>query len=202
MVFASPAETEFRQALRLHNENNLRAAAESYRHALMLDPALVAAAINLAIIHEKWGEYDIAEKLYDSAVRAAPNLFAARYNRGQFLQKQGRLSEARIDYQVALQQRPDEASLHINLAALEIRLFEHTRAMELLAAAELRLKKAELLRSQSPALYFNRARLAELANAYGIARTHYREAMRRYPADSAEYRISALRAERLSRQLR
>lgn len=201
-ISASQAEAEFKQALRLHNENDLRAAAQTYRRALELDPTLVSAAINLAIIHEKWGESDLAEKLYDQAVRAAPNLFAARYNRGQFLQKQGRLAEARADYQVALEKKPDEASLHINLAAIEIRLFEMTRDVALLSAAELRLKKAEALRSTSPALYFNRARLAELSNAPGLARTQYREAMRRYPADSQEYRTCALRAERLSRQLR
>jgi tetratricopeptide (TPR) repeat protein len=201
-IFASQAETEFRQALRLHNDNDLQKAAKTYRRALELDPTLVSAAINLAIIHEKWGENDVAEKLYDSAVRAAPKLFSARYNRGQFLQKQGRLAEARADYQVALQEKPDEAALHINLAAIEIRLFEMTRDASLLRAAELRLKKAAALGSSSPALFFNRARLAELSNAPGLARTQYREAMRRYPADSQEYRACALRAERLSRQLR
>lgn len=199
---ASQAEAEFSRALRLHNGNELRAAAQAYRRALELDPTLVSAAINLAIIHEKWGETGAAEELYDSAVRAAPNLFSTRYNRGQFLQKQGRLAEARADYLVALGIKPHEASLHINLAAMEIRLFEMTRDVALLSAAELRLKKAENLHSTSAALYFNRARLAELANAPGVARSQYREAMRRYPADSQEYRICALRAERLSRQLR
>jgi hypothetical protein len=77
-----------------------------------------------------------------------------------------------------------------------------TRDVALLSAAELRLKKAEALRSSSPALYFNRARLAELSNAPGVARTQYREAMRRYPTDSQEYRNCLARAERLSRQLR
>ncbi len=201
-IFASPAETEFRRAVVLHNANDLRAAAQGYRRALELDATLVSAAINLAIIHEKWGENDIAEKLYNSSVRAAPNLFSARYNRGQFLQKQGRLAEARADYEIALEKKPNEASLHINLAAIEIRLFEMTRDVSLLTTAGARLKRAEALRSSSPALYFNRARLAELSNAPGLARTQYREAMRRYPADSQEYRTCLARAERLSRQLR
>lgn len=201
-IFASPAETEFRRAVGLHNANDLSAAARGYRRALELDATLVSAAINLAIIYEKWGENGVAEELYNSSVRAAPHLFSARYNRGQFLQKQGRLAEARADYEIALEQKPNEASLHINLAAIEIRLFESNRDAQLLSAAELRLKKAEALRSSSPALYFNRARLAELLNSPGLARTQYREAMRRYPTDSREYRTCALRAERLSRQLR
>lgn len=192
----------FRQGLQRHNESDLRAAAHAYRRALELDPTLVAAAINLAIIHEKWGENQAAEKLYDAAVRASPNLFSARYNRGQFLQKHERLAEARADYEIALELKPQEASLHINLAAIELRLFEMTHDASLLAAAQQRLKTAEALRSSSPALFFNRARLAELANAPGLARSRYREAMRRYPADSREYRTCALRAERLSRQLR
>lgn len=195
------AEQEFYHALEFHNQEQLHAAAEHYRRALALDSRLVAATINLAIIHEKWGENAQAEALYDAAVRAAPDLFSARYNRGQFLQKHGRLAEARADYLVALAKKPTEASLYINLAAIEIRLFEAERDANLLAAAEQKLRQAELLGSKSAALYFNKARLAELSNAFGRARSQYHEAMRRYPEGSAEYQTCALKVERLSRQL-
>ncbi|MFO1470011.1 MAG: hypothetical protein U1F27_03080 [Turneriella sp.] len=57
------------------------------------------------------------------------------------------------------------------------------------------------MRSKSPALYFNRARLLELANHPARARTLYEEAMRRYAPQSEEYKTCLLRAERLSRQL-
>lgn len=195
------AEQEFYRALEFHNKQELHTAAERYRRVLALDPKLVAAAINLAIIHEKWGENVQAEALYNAAVRAAPELFAARYNRGQFLQKQGRLAEARADYLLALEKKPAETSLYINLAAIEIRLFESEHDASLLASAEQKLRKAELLGSKSAALYFNKARLAELANAFGRARSQYHEAMRRYTVGSAEYQACALRVERLSRQL-
>lgn len=198
----SPATRLFREGVRAHNEANLKKAAEAYRSALRADPRLVSAAINLAIIHEKWGDTQTAENLYDQAVNASPQLFAARYNRGQFLQKLNRLAEARGDYLVALTAKPEEASLQINLAAIEIRLFEMQHDADLLKAADAKLKSAERLGSQSPALYFNRARLAELSNALGLARTQYREAMRRYAPNSSEYRTCALRSERLSRQLR
>lgn len=215
----APAVKLFKTGVNHHNRSDYVAAAKAYRAALAMDPQLVSAAINLAIIHEKWREPEIAQKLYDAAVKAAPRSFAARYNRGQFLQKRGDLSGARADYAVALQVSPSEtsvaarpsvaastqpppvASLYVNLAAIEIRLFEKEKDVELLASAEQNLRAAERMRSKSPALYFNRARLLELANHPARARTLYEEAMRRYAPQSEEYKTCLLRAERLSRQL-
>lgn len=197
----APAVKLFKTGVNHHNRSDYVAAAKAYREALAMDPQLVSAAINLAIIHEKWREPEIAQRLYDAAVKAAPRSFAARYNRGQFLQKRGDLAAARADYAVALQVSPSETSLYVNLAAIEIRLFEQKKDVELLASAEQNLRAAERLRSKSPALFFNRARLLELANHPARARTLYEEAMRRYAPQSEEYKTCLLRAERLSRQL-
>lgn len=197
----TPAVKVFKTGVSHHNRSDYRAAAQAYREALALDPQLVSAAINLAIIHEKWRETETAQKLYDDAVTVAPDSFAARYNRGQFLQKRGNLSGARADYNVAIRLSPAEASLYINTAAIEIRLFEGSKDVALLKSAEQNLQSAERLRSKSPALYFNRARLLELANHPARARTLYEEAMRRYAPQSEEYNTCLLRAERLSRQL-
>lgn len=160
-VFASagiaPKALEaFKIALRYHNSGDLQSASIHYRNALAHDPTLVSAAINLGIIHEKWHEPNEARKLYDESVQAAPQSFAARYNRGQFRQKQGDLAGARIDYEVASRLKKD-VSIHINLAAIELNLFEKKRDMELLFAAEKNIGAAEALKSKSPALYFNRA---------------------------------------------
>jgi tetratricopeptide (TPR) repeat protein len=205
----------FNEGVRYHDAGDLKTAAHQYRAALRLDPELVSAAINLGIIHEKWRENEIAEKLYNEAVRVAPQSFAARYNRGQFLQKKGDLSGARADYAVALElmplelsvaaaatQPPPVASLYINLAAIEIKLFEKDRDVQRLKEAEKKLNTATRLKSKSPALYFNKARLFELMNAPARARQFYEEAMRHYAPQSVEYQTCMLRAERLSRQLR
>lgn len=191
----------FKMGVAHHNRADYTKAAEAYRQALLQDPQLVSAAINLAIIHEKWRETDIAQRLYDDAVRVAPQSFAARYNRGQFLQKRGDFKGARADYMVALRVSPSETSLYVNLAAIEIKLFEKLKDVALLNSAEQNLQAAERLRSKSPALFFNRARLLELSNNPARARTLYEEAMRRYAPQSAEYKTCMLRAERLSRQL-
>lgn len=198
----SPGLKAFATGVKHHDAGDLTAAASAYRSALSLDPALVSAAINLGIIYEHWRENETAGKLYNEAVRIAPRSFNARYNRGQFLQKKGELAAAREDYLVALELSPLEPSLHINLAAIEIKLFEQTRDVVLLTEAGKKLNTAERLKSKSPALYFNRARLFELMNFPARARTSYEEAMRHYAPQSAEYRTCMLRAERLSRQLR
>lgn len=72
-----------------------------------------------------------------------------------------------------------------------------------MAAAGKRIfETAERLKSKSPALYFNRARLFELYNFPARARTAYREAMRYYPETSVEYQTCQTRVQRLSMQLK
>ena len=198
----TPALQSFYRALAAQNNADLQAAELYYVQALQQDATLVSAAINLAIVYEKMHKDALARKYYNEAVRVAPRSFAARYNRGQFLQKHGELEAARSDYQVALEIKPDEASLYINLAAMELRLFETKLDIQLIAAAEKNLKQAERLKSKSPALYFNRARLFELYNFPARARTAYREAMRYYPETSAEYQTCQTRVQRLSMQLK
>lgn len=192
----------FKAGVVAHDQGNYAAAETHYAAALRHDPKLVSAAINLAIVYEKWHRDEQAQKYYNEAARVAPHSFAARYNRGQFLQKRGDFEAARSDYEAALEIRSDEASLYVNLAAMEIKLFERKLDIALLDAAEKNLRHAERLKSKSPALYFNRARLFELNNFPARARTAYHEAMRYYPASSSEYHTCQLRAERLSRQLR
>jgi len=198
----TPALQSFYRALAAQNNADLQAAELYYVQALQQDATLVSAAINLAIVYEKMHKDALARKYYNEAVRVAPRSFAARYNRGQFLQKHGELEAARSDYQVALEIKPDEASLYINLAAMELRLFETKLDIQLMAAAEKNLKQAERLKSKSPALYFNRARLFELYNFPARARTAYREAMRYYPETSVEYQTCQTRVQRLSMQLK
>lgn len=198
----TPALQSFYRALAAQNNADLQAAELYYVQALQQDATLVSAAINLAIVYEKMHKDALARKYYNEAVRVAPRSFAARYNRGQFLQKHGELEAARSDYQVALEIKPDEASLYINLAAMELRLFETKLDIQLMAAAEKNLKQAERLKSKSPALYFNRARLFELYNSPARARTAYREAMRYYPETSVEYQTCQTRVQRLSMQLK
>jgi Tfp pilus assembly protein PilF len=198
----TPALKSFYRGLAAQNHTDLQAAEFHYIEALGHDATLVSAAINLAIVYEKMHKDMLARKYYNEAVRVAPRSFAARYNRGQFLQKHGELEAARSDYQVALEIKPDEASLYINLAAMELRLFETKLDIQLMAAAEKNLKQAERLRSKSPALYFNRARLFELYNFPARARTAYREAMRYYPETSVEYQTCQTRVQRLSMQLK
>lgn len=213
-VIHPTAMSAFRKGVKAHDRGDLRLAAQSYRAALSYDASLVSAAINLGIVYEAWHDTVTARKFYDEAVRVAPHSFAARYNRGQFLQKQGDYAAARHDYATAVKnfaaahasdtatvQKSDLASIYVNLAAIDIRLFEKELSVTYLTAAESNLATAEKLGSKSAALYFNRAQLMELKNFPARARSLYAEAMRRYAPFSAEYKSCLVRTERLSRQL-
>lgn len=191
----------FQNGLLCHNQRDWTCAETEYGNALRHDPTLVSAAINLAIVYEAQKNLPEALKYYNEAARVAPNSFAARYNRGQFHQKQGALELARTDYAVAVAIKKD-ASIFVNLAGIEIKLFDEKKGINFLLAAEYNLREADRLKTKSPAFYFNRARIAERKNFPARARYLYEEAMRHFAPESAEYRTCALRVERLSRSLR
>ncbi len=199
---ARSAEAYFREGLAADNAQDYDNAAALYTKAIRADGSLISAAINLAIIYGRWQKLDTAQNLYDQVLQIAPHSFEAYYNRARLFLERGDLKLAQKDYLAALELRPEEPSLFVNLAGLEIHLYEKTHSVRYLESAEKKLRKAEGLKYHSPALYFNRARLMEFKNAPARARTLYTEAMRYFDSDSIEYKTCLVRAERLSRQLR
>jgi len=201
LSFEPKALVAFQKGLHCHNQREYECAIDEYRTALTLDGTLVSAAINLGVVYDELKDTPLALFYYNEAVRVAPHSFSALYNRGQFRQKQGHLELARADYQAALAIKKD-ASLFINLAGMEIQLFDENKSQDYLTSADGHLKEAARLKAQSPAYFFNRARIEERRNFPARARYLYEEAMRRFTPDSAEYKTCALRVERLGRALR
>ena len=68
--------------------------ADLYRRALIADPLLVAALINLGNVHYAQGHLPEALALYEQASGLAPDFFEAHYNRANVLHDVGRFAEA------------------------------------------------------------------------------------------------------------
>jgi tetratricopeptide (TPR) repeat protein len=96
------------------------AAAFAYRQALIADPSLVPALINLANIHYARDESAEAQALYERAIALEPDVFEAHFNLGNILHDLGRYAEAQSCYRQALTLNPGYANAHFYLAvALE-----------------------------------------------------------------------------------
>ena len=91
-------------------------AISAYRQALVLDPTLVPALVNLANLHYARDELVEAQALYERAINLEPDCFEAYFNLGNIQHDLGRFGDARECYQVAVQLSPAYADTHFYLA--------------------------------------------------------------------------------------
>jgi hypothetical protein len=99
-------------------------AMDLYREALVLDPSLVPALINLGNLHYARGHLPEALALYESAVRHDPDAFEAWFNLGNVHHDAGRYDEAVQAYRQALAITPDYADACFYLAVAYEKLGE------------------------------------------------------------------------------
>jgi tetratricopeptide (TPR) repeat protein len=98
------------------DEHTMEEAAAAYRKALVIDPDLVPALVNLANIH--YGRDDLieAQALYERAIGLDPNCFEAHFNAGNIQHDLGRFDHALACYRDAVALNPGYADAHFYLA--------------------------------------------------------------------------------------
>ena len=98
------------------NEADQERARVAYRRALLLDPTLVPAIVNLANIHYAQDELVEAQALYRWALNLDADCFEAHFNLGNIHHDLGRYEEAVGWYRDALRLNPTYADAHFYLA--------------------------------------------------------------------------------------
>ncbi len=91
-------------------------ACHAYRKAILLDPTLVPALVNLANIHYARDELAEAQALYERALRLDEECFEAYFNLGNIHHDLGRYRDALHHYGVAIAVNRDYADAHFYLA--------------------------------------------------------------------------------------
>jgi DNA-binding transcriptional MerR regulator len=91
-------------------------AAATYRKALVIDPDLVPAIVNLANIHYARDELIEAQALYERAIILDPECFEAHFNLGNIHHDLGRYEEALVCYRDAVALNNGYADAHFYLA--------------------------------------------------------------------------------------
>jgi tetratricopeptide (TPR) repeat protein len=126
----SQAEALFAEASALDADDDDAAerSADLYRRALVMDPLLVAALINLGNVHYSQGHLPEALALYEQAAGLAPDFFEAHYNRANVLHDVGRFEDACDAYREALAIDPSHADGHFYLAVTLEKLGASTEA--------------------------------------------------------------------------
>jgi tetratricopeptide (TPR) repeat protein len=98
------------------NEQGLDLAAAAYRKALVIDPDLVPAIVNLANIHYARDELIEAQALYERAIGLDPECFEAHFNLGNIHHDLGRYEDALVCYRDAVALNPGYPDAHFYLA--------------------------------------------------------------------------------------
>jgi tetratricopeptide (TPR) repeat protein len=98
------------------DDPDLDAASASYRKALMFDPVLVPALVNLANIHYERDQLVEAEAIYERAIRLDPDCFEAYFNLGNIHHDLARYAEAVTSYRDALAINAEYPEAHFYLA--------------------------------------------------------------------------------------
>jgi hypothetical protein len=92
------------------------AAMAAYRRALLMEPQLAPALVNLGNLHYADDHFPEAQALYLAAVLADPDCFEAHFNLGNLLHDLGRFGEAERCYREALRIDPRFPDAHFYLA--------------------------------------------------------------------------------------
>ena len=98
------------------DERKMEEAAAAYRKALVIDPDLVPAIVNLANLHYARDEMIEAQALYERAIGLDPDCFEAHFNLGNILHDLGRYESALVCYRDAVELNPGYADAHFYLA--------------------------------------------------------------------------------------
>lgn len=97
-------------------EGKTEAAAGAYRKALVIDPDLVPALVNLANLHYSHDELIEAQALYERAIGLDPDCFEAHFNLGNIQHDLGRFEGALVCYRDAVALNPGYPDAHFYLA--------------------------------------------------------------------------------------
>ena len=98
------------------DERNMDEAATAYRRALVADPDLVPAIVNLANIRYARDELIEAQALYERAIGLDPDCFEAHFNLGNIQHDLGRYDHALVCYRDAVALNPGYPDAHFYLA--------------------------------------------------------------------------------------
>ncbi|MSO48513.1 MAG: tetratricopeptide repeat protein [Acidobacteria bacterium] len=98
------------------DDRSLEGAAAAYRRALLFDPMLVPALVNLANIHYERDELVEADAIYEKAIRIDPECFEAYFNLGNIHHDLARYLDAVLAYREALAINPAYPEAHFYLA--------------------------------------------------------------------------------------
>jgi tetratricopeptide (TPR) repeat protein len=112
------AETNLQKGLKLADSGDLAGAVAAHEAALVQDPTIAQAHVNLISLYGRTHQWEKAEQHYAAAIALGFNLDEAHYNHGVLLGLQERWELAAEAYRKAIAVNPRHAGAHNNLGLI------------------------------------------------------------------------------------
>ncbi|MFE8073334.1 tetratricopeptide repeat protein [Marinobacteraceae bacterium S3BR75-40.1] len=162
-------ETQFRNAVQLHQSQQGQQAAQAYQQILAADPKHIGALHLLGVLYHQAGHSQQGIEYIEKALEIEPGYLDAQINLGHIYKSLGRLEEAKACFLAATKMKPDFLDGHINLGVI-------CKNLGLLSEAEQHYQKAIELKPDAAALHFNLGNVRREAHAFEAALAAYQKA--------------------------
>ncbi|MBS1791954.1 MAG: tetratricopeptide repeat protein [Acidobacteria bacterium] len=179
---ASKAEalSEMRRGVALEKEGKIAESIAAHEQAVMMDPGLLQAHVNLISLYGGTGQFAKAQRAYQKAIEINPDIPEIHYNYGVLLVGQEQFAEAAQAFQECLRLNPYYAEAHHNYAKI---IERHGKLDE---AAE-HYRKAIEIKTDFAAAHFHLGRIlvnqGKLAEAIG----HFQKSLAQESNDTPKY---------------
>ncbi|MDQ3438944.1 MAG: tetratricopeptide repeat protein [Planctomycetota bacterium] len=108
-------------AIALAEQGRLVEASDHYAHAVGIRPHFADARLNLGIVAERLGNFELSDRSLRAVLQLEPNNRAARFAVARLRARQGRNREAVELYGQLVREYPNDVDVHVNFgAALEV----------------------------------------------------------------------------------
>ncbi|MGH9773963.1 MAG: protein kinase domain-containing protein [Candidatus Acidiferrales bacterium] len=145
------------------SEENLQAADDASRKALLLDPGLAEAHVSRGLAISLRKRYDEAELEFETAIRLDPKLFESYYFYARACFQQGKLEDAARLFQKASEVKPEDYQSQSSLGMVYTGLNRNEEAMDAYRRAwQVAEKHLELHPDDARALYLGAVALVRL----------------------------------------
>lgn len=112
------AEREYSSALATMKKKNYKIALKKFKTLSVKYPKLAGPKANIGIIYSRKGEYEKAEKAFESAIELNPSNPAIFNELGVLYRRMGKFKESRDAYEKAISINSEYAYAHLNLGIL------------------------------------------------------------------------------------
>lgn len=124
-------------------QTSLEEAGEAFQEAVVLDPQLAEAHVNLGYVHQELSEFHKAQECYRTAIACAPSEVIGYFYLAVLLEEYGDWPGAMEAYRKVVELEPSSAEAHYHLAKLCEAEGEPTDAIRHFAAAKRILERRD-----------------------------------------------------------